>query len=689
MNLLLGKFNEINNLELIDIIKIYQEYFIFENKENNIYLYLDTKILKKYLKNGLEIKYRKYIFNFFKNNYIIKNNISYKLLDNHNILINKNKYIDNNLLKDNDLINLERIINLSNKILKNKNKFKLRNKNILKLNTNFYTNIKLERFYFSKIKYDTFKFNGIIINYDDINKNRQLSLLSIDYINKNNKGNLKINNLQLNTKCNLILTDINNINIWKYLINNNISNQNIYIIDTIKKFKNIINDEIFNLDFLIINFKLISNNFYKKYLNKYFNNDINNLNNLYLSIMNSIHDNLYNTNLKNEILNNLYIFNWNNIIYDNIELIKNFDKNNYVFYLTSHNTKYYLLNTYLDNITIDYIIKNNIENIDNNNPINIDLDNFYYFIRYELLIKNINKNFSIQYNFIKLNMTENQEKIYNTIFYEKINNNDEISNFFMNINKYNFNSYNIDKILDLNEKYYNTFCDNNIYKSKVEYFKNIFLDFNNTEYNCSMCIDKINKKDFCIINCGHYFCIDCLRKFIHEKKDYYHCPICREKFLINDIYNYPNNENKIEDQTKITEIIKLINKNTNKKIILVTQFKENILNIKNKLNIDIITYNLFFKNNNLKEKNKNLFNIDKKKCIMFTDFNEILNHEFNKIDTIIFIDYPNINYLSDNIFTKIKKYFLENYSFMNNIVFHFLYIKDTFEEAIINKYINI
>ena len=102
-----------------------------------------------------------------------------------------------------------------------------------------------------------------------------------------------------------------------------------------------------------------------------------------------------------------------------------------------------------------------------------------------------------------------------------------------------------------------------------------------------------------------------------------------------------------------------------------------------------MTYNLFFKNNNLKEKNKNLFNIDKKKCIMFTDFNEILNNEFNKIDTIIFIDYPNINYLSDNIFTKIKKYFLENYSFMNDIVFNFLYIKNTFEEAIINKYINI
>ena len=61
MSILLGKFNN-NDFNLNTIINCYQDYFSFDTKNNNTYLYLDSKILKQYLKEGLEIKYRKYIF---------------------------------------------------------------------------------------------------------------------------------------------------------------------------------------------------------------------------------------------------------------------------------------------------------------------------------------------------------------------------------------------------------------------------------------------------------------------------------------------------------------------------------------------------------------------------------------------------------------------------------------------------
>jgi hypothetical protein len=52
-------------------------------------LYLNTEILKNYLENGIEIKYRKYIFVFLKNIINLENNKIYKLLD-------QQKYIFNN-----------------------------------------------------------------------------------------------------------------------------------------------------------------------------------------------------------------------------------------------------------------------------------------------------------------------------------------------------------------------------------------------------------------------------------------------------------------------------------------------------------------------------------------------------------------------------------------------------------------
>lgn len=738
MIIYLGKFNNINSHELSIILSYYQEYFTFKINKDDTYLYLDTNVLKYYLKNGLNIKYRKYIFLFLKNNLMNDNN-TYKLLEiNNYIFLKESQYNFNKILNNIDIKNLELIINLSYKIYKNKNKFCLRNKNIIKLENNFFVNVELGRFYIEKIKDSTYTFNGIILNYINNIKNKILPLISIDYINKLNlwsKDKIKKNSLQLNTKCNLIITDKSNIEIWSLLIKTYLINYKIYIIKTLKNIKKLLNKDVFNYDFLIINTSLISSTYFKKYFTKY--NTISNIdssNNI--TIINSLCDSIINKNIDNENLNSLYLFEWNNIIYDNIEKIKDNDKNNYINYLTCSNTKYYILNNYFDNTIADYIIKNsiyennNLNNLFNENNIKISYDNFYFFIKDELLIDNNESiEVKIKYIFHELFLSENEKDTYNILFENEDNiyDNEKISLFYIDSYKYNFNSKSI-KDININiEEYYNKLikieedkleCVNNyinllndneneinelynssinelknkinLYNLKLQYFKNIMVEFNDKEYYCTVCLENIDKKNFCIINCGHYFCKDCLKKYINEKKDIHECPICREKINSENIYIPKIFDNNILDQknsTKINKLNEIINLEENKKIIIVSQYKKNITNIRKYLNKTILIYNLFYKNNYLKEKNKNLFNNEVNKCILFTNYTDILKNTFNNISGIIFIDYPDINYNCNNLFNNIKKNFLEKYSSNNIITFYFLYINDSYEKTIIDKYI--
>lgn len=720
MNILLCKFNNI--IDNFNLSSCYQDYFIFEIKDNNTFLYLNPKILKQYLKDGINIKYRKNIFSFLKN-IKINNNIFYKISNfNEKINIDKNNFIDC------DTENLEFIINLSNKIIKNKNKFTIIDKNIVKLDTNFYADINLSRFLYSK-KEKIYKFNGIIINHNKI-KNRILSLQSIWYYNKNHKylinGQKTKDKLQFNTKCILILSEMNEINSWIETIEQYIPNKKIHILKSKKDMK-ILNKEIFNLDFLIINIHFLYNKYFKNYFYKYIDDEIDKYSNI--SILNSLYDNLYNKNIENENLNNLYLFKWNMIIFDDINKIKILDKKNYINYFAS-NLKYYLLNNDIDNSISNYIIKNSI--IDNNNN---DLDIFYIFLKKELLINN-KKKLNIDYIFVNLEMSSNELDIFNNLF-EDNKDVKKMSLFFINSEKYNFNKKSFDEIYEINEKYYNSLIEKdnnkinniqnffkdkkedenynnyinkyfdtnlffeetessinlliknitnniNLYKLKIAYFKNIINEFDKKDYSCSICLDNIEKNNFSIINCGHYFCKDCLRKYINLKKKFYECPNCRCNFTINDIF-VPNinkdDDNKIVG-TKMKKIKEIVN--SNNKIIIVTHFKENI-KIKDFINDDTIFFNLFYKNNFLKEKNKNLFINEKNKSVLFSNYDDMLLYNFNNVDTIIFIDYIDIN---NNIFLQIKNNYLEKYVCdSNNITFYFLYMNNTFEETIINKYI--
>ena len=410
------------------------------------------------------------------------------------------------------------------------------------------------------------------------------------------------------------------------------------------------------------------------------------------SILNSLYDNIHNKNIINDYVNNLYFFKWNNIIYDNVEKIKNIDKNNLIGSLLTTNVKYFLLNSNLENSISDYVIKNSISDV------NIDVDNFYIFLKKELLIRNF-KNTNINYNFVKIDLSDEERRIYN-YFFENDKNVKKISLFLLNSEKYNFNIKNLNDISEINEKYYDylikkeenkSYSDGQIntitmYKSKVSSIKNIVSNFYQSEYHCSICLENIDKNNFSLINCGHYFCKSCLRKYINEKDDCYECPNCRTEFLINDIF-VPSNKNiiieKIEN-SKLKKIRDIINMNDNK-IIIITQFKESVKIIERLSDSDqIIFFNLFSKNNYLKEKNKNLFIHEKRRSILFCDYDDILKYDINNVNSIIFIDYKNN---TSNIYATIKQNYVEKYMLEKNINFYFLYTSETFEEMIIDKYI--
>jgi len=744
--LLLAKFNSNNDLKTI--INYYQEYFVFKIKKKTTFLYLDTKILHLFLKKGFDIKYRNFIFLFLKNN-IKTTNSSYKFINKFD-----NKTLDNYILQkinklfndnDYDIKNIENIINISDRIIKKNNLFKLIEKNIIKLENNFYANTKLSRFVKTKNIFNYFKYNGIIIN-NSIEKNRLYSLILINYYNKNyniasklNKSELK----QISTKCTIILTEKNNINTWIDLIKYSISENKIYKIITKKDLKNIYNRDILNIDFLIINVNFINNKYFKNYYNKY---DVENNKLFYNLIINSIYDNLFNKNILNEKLNNLYLFKWNNIIFDDIEKIQYIDKNNFINYLSNNNIKYYLLNNNINNKILDYVINNSIVNIKNKidnefiyiNNIEIEYDNFYNFIKEELLIKD-NKKLNIIYNFIKVSLHNNELNLYNNLF--DLEDNKKKSLFLMNSSNYNFNINTIDEINNINKLYYNNLinkeyekieilnnffknkdekdsCNNfineyfnkkiindnkinenilitkiksiiNKYKSKVEYFENIIINFELNNYVCSICIENIdnnnNNNNPCIINCGHSFCKNCLTKYVIQQDKKCKCPICRDLFLLNNVYVPIKNSDDIEKfiikGSKLNKLKNILyNENNNEKIIIVTQYKDNI-KIKNEIGDNYNFFNLFYKNNNLNNIKRESFIKNMNKSILLCNYFDIIDYKFDDIKTFIFIDYPIVEELND-IFIQIKIKYIE---LNNTINFYFLYAENTFEEKIISE----
>ena len=784
MDILLGEFNTINDTQLIYLINCYQDYFTFKTNKEQTLLYLDSKMLKHYLDKGLEIKYRKYIFLFLRNNNSLSKNIEYKILNNKNIVLNnKNIVLNNkniifeklnmnynsnnsnnnsnnnkfNFENDNDMMNFQNITLKAYNIQLKHNRFSVKDKNIIKLYNNLYADIRLDRFY-SKNVDKIFTYNGIIINYNNEVKNKILTLMSIEYLKSykeldNNKTKkLYRKNLRLETKCNLILTNSKNINSWKKIITENLSSK-ICIISLKKNLKNILYKDINNYDYLLLNTELLNNQFYINYFKKYgsctgIKNEKKNFSHL---ITNSLYENFFYKNINNDNIKNLFLFNWNNIIYDEIDLICVHDKYKFINNFYTDNTKYYLLYTFFNNSIANYVIENSIDLYKNKNIISnelkydklLDSDNFYFFVKNELLIdcNDKNKN-NIKVNYNYLDISKDEFDLYN-ILYNGIKNNSNLSFFYINSYKYKFQYLDINNIIIVIQNYYenliiseekniynlekyihdidrfnqikNVICNKiNSYKSKKSYIIDILNNYDNKEYYCTVCLENIDKNNFSIIQCGHYYCKNCIQKCIHENDDKYECPMCREKFNNTSIFvsnviketkkDINNNEIEILN-TKLDKLKSLIydvdktnyiESNMSSTIIIVTNYKENVQTIKdyfkNELDTElyyhIIFTSLFYKNKSIQDKQKKQFNdifVHKSSVrkILFTNYEYITNTNFNFISKIIFLDFNESNI--DN-YNMLKSDLKEKYLANNVILFHFLVAKDNYEEYIIKKF---
>jgi hypothetical protein len=688
MNLLLYKYNEINSTNIANIASSYEKYFKISTENNQILIFLDSNILKNYLINGIEIKYRQYIFFFLKNINDIRNNKYYKLINNINFT-NSNNFINESINDFNKICNLSLSINNKNNI------FYLKDKNIIKLNKNFYADLENERFYFKKIQNKKYNYNGIILNYDNKIKNKLMVVSCINYLNSNNnkiinkyknyydeKTNQNII-LQINTKCNLIITDLKNINKWK-----NIINKNVLIIKSEKDILKLTYKDILNNDFLIVNIYYLLGKYYKNYFYKY-GNDINR--NIKELIISSLYDTIKNKFIDIDLFKNFHLINWNNVIYDNIENIVHLDSYNIIFLLTANNTKYYLHNSdyniqtsiNISDKVLFYIINNSIylensfisSNIFIENNIGINLLNFYKFIKDLLLIKNndslniiSDSNKFIKSYYEEVIPTNIEKETYNILIENNINI-DKVYTFFINPSKYIFEYTNKEGFNKLIENKNNIYCQKSIdslYEQEQEQ--------ENNKNICSICYDLIKKEQISIILCGHFFCKSCIIKYI-KNKTCNECPICREKFYSNQIYSLNDDLNY---NSKLNKIIDFIDNFNSSNILILSQhneslsYIENILYKNNKKFINITNKKYTKKTNNLK--------------IHLSTFDNILNNDTYILsrNKILCIDFPVIK-KNDNPIYILKQRYID-YSIIKKIdllEFYFIYMKDTLEENII------
>ena len=604
MNLLLSNFSNSNDNNLNNLLINYQEYFEFKNDEKNTYLYLNIEKLKNYIKEGKNIKYRKFIFLY------LENLINKKKFKNYSFTNNKtdNKYLNliqhDKILDNYDIKNIKKIINLINYF--NKKYIKMRNNNIYNFDNQLYADIKNMRF--SNIQFlENYKFNfrgeGFIINNLSYLKNLIIIINSIyNYNNINYVNNVKKNNIDnylINTKNNIIFSSKIKIELFISVIksiNNNVKYLEIHNINNLKNLNNI---HIIENEYLFININVLSN--YFKYFESY------NRSSIIENINNSlIEDYMMNENNTNKI-KNIFMFKWNNIIIDNFNKISKNDIN----YLKELKTNYYNYINYENNID-DLLLKNmSLFLVNNDELLKFGFNNYKYIIKNELLINN--KEGIKLYNDEIIHIENNEE----SKILSQVNNNEiEIADILLNSNNKYIHRTNEDNI-------------ENIIKENKNNINNFIINKELINSNCCICMSKIEKTEFCILECSHYFCKNCILKHkINEElnNNQSRCPICR--------YNYKMIYNIIHDNNEINSIIKklenIIKKENGKKILIISEYNE----ILNYLVDNLSEYKLEY----YKKKNNN----DNIKIALINYLN---NYIIKNIDIFIFFTFSDRGYL--------------------------------------------
>ena len=629
MNLLLSNFSDDNSKELSELLINYQEYFTFKKNNNETSLYLDIKNLKKYLIEGKEIKYRKFIFLFLENLVNQKRVRNYSL-NYEKIQIKVNNIIYKDILNNIDIAHINKIISIINYL--NKNSVKIKNNNIYKLDNNLYADIKNKRFvnnkFISNYKYNI-KLNGFIINNSSYLKNLIIILNCLSNYKNVRKIENKLNNTLINTQCNLIITSKIKSDLIINKLTSMYENVKYYEIHNINNLTQLKYKDVNNYNYIFFNINFINN--YLKYFDNDYNNNINS--NISDIIENLIIEQNINENLVNCDLKNIFMFKWNNLIIDNFNKI---NKNDIQYLKNIHVNNYNFIN--YEQLIDDYMLKNMSYFL---------LDNYYLseygYYNFKSIIKN---------EFIMKNNSDIQKENYEII---NIEDNDE-SNI---INKLNNNKNHEIELAKLFIKSSNKFLHKDTKKNIRSIIENK-NNFNNCVDNdctsCCICMDKIENSNLCILKCGHYFCKSCiLTHKINEELNHYDskCPICRYNYHL--IYNIT--ENKVKFNCVIDNLNNILKNEINKKVLITADYNQILTYIKDVLS-DNYDIDMYKKKNNVKNR------------ISLISINYLKKNIINDVDSIIFFTfsvkayqkYIEIKNIYNDYYLDKIKFYLFNYN---------------------------
>ena len=583
--------NNLNNIYENIILPI-DDLYIYDINLPNIILNINFIKIKNYIKNNKVIPQRKKFFkvlNYYK-----------KITDENNINNIYNKF-------DNEQHSFQRY------------KKKFNAKNILKIEDIYFDldkqtiNTKGEiNFFEGGIYFSEYTFGKYHRDYD-------FEKLILDTKNNNN------NNKNNNKNPNLICISNSRNEFWK----EKLKDKKVLYISNLIQYKKLNYNNIFKNDFIIVTINFLNNSYYTN-----------------LSIDNS-----------SDINPIFKLIKWNNFILDFSfdELKKNMNDNLLDFNCLK---KWVIFNNYSQH-------KNNCNRIFNLFNSNISLNDIKKFIiKGKVFDIKLDLNISKEY----LNFNNTERNGYN----EYINNFKEIyekqklkfteDEYLQKYCSYPQKKIKINKILkNLN--------DNGKFTKINKKYKECIQDQLNKNKNidCKICLGDITSNNMGLTHCGHFFCFSCIYKNIKYSTT---CPTCRNEISMDKIYFITDNTEKIvidldifdELGTKNSTLLSKI-KNYNK-VLLVSNFDDCLIKIQQlliQLNINgILTKNI---ENNI-ENNK----------VFLSNYNEDFLNKKIKInpDIVIFIE----PYYSSDFLIKLY----EINKFTNQNKFNFLILKDTIEE---------
>ena len=105
---------------------------------------------------------------------------------------------------------------------------------------------------------------------------------------------------------------------------------------------------------------------------------------------------------------------------------------------------------------------------------------------------------------------------------------------------------------------------------------------------CSICLSIISNDNYCITNCNHTYCYNCLNGWFEKKK--ISCPNCRENIKS---FSY-NNENTRVIYIDNTHHLPVVQQTNNLNTIIINRYLYNFLKFTSILSGLFLSMNIFF-----------------------------------------------------------------------------------------------